>query len=62
MLRLELLDEKLAKDGANWTETDARMFSALSNIARLTLRELGIKTAPEKVASLDEIAARHRGK
>jgi hypothetical protein len=57
LLRLQLLDGKMA--GGNWTDTDARMFSALSNIARLCLRELGVATAPEKLVTLDEIAARH---
>jgi hypothetical protein len=59
MLRLELLDGKMA--GGNWTDTDARMFSALNNIVRLCLRELGVATEPEKLVSLEEIAARHKG-
>jgi hypothetical protein len=60
---LELLDDKMSK--GNWTETDARTFGALSNIARLTPRELSVTEAPEKLISLvarppDEPAASKR--
>ena len=53
MLRLELLDEKVMA-GAS-TDHDARSFSALSNVVRLTARELGLKAAePDKPASLSD--------
>jgi hypothetical protein len=41
MLRLELLDEKMA--AGNWTDHDARTFGGLTNAVRLMLRELGVK-------------------
>jgi hypothetical protein len=44
MLRLELLDAKMA--AGELSAHDARTFSALSNSVRLCLRELGLKTAP----------------
>ncbi len=43
MLRLELLDEKLA--GAVGTDHDERAYNALSNSVRLGLRELGLRPA-----------------
>jgi hypothetical protein len=59
MLALELYDEKLAT-GGEFTAHDARSFSALSNMVRLGLRDLGLKPAPrEKPATLAEIVARH---
>jgi hypothetical protein len=53
MLRLELLDEKMAT--GNWTDHDGRTFGGLTNPVRLMLRELGVKAeaAPEKPPSLD---------
>src|SRR5271165_5272664 len=55
MLRLQLLDEKMA-DGS-WSDHDARTFGGLSNSLRLTLRELGVKAAPvvERAPTLDQI-------
>jgi hypothetical protein len=41
MLRLELLDEKMA--AGHWTDHDARTFGGLTNAVRLMLRELGVK-------------------
>jgi hypothetical protein len=54
MLRLELLDEKMA--AGNWTDHDARTFGGLTNAVRLMLRELGLKAeaAPAKPRSLSE--------
>jgi hypothetical protein len=58
MLRLQLLDEKLSNGGLS--DHDGRIYGALGNSLRLTLRELGMKAAAaEKAASLDEILARH---
>jgi hypothetical protein len=55
VLRLELLDEKVAH--GQWTDHDSRTFGGLSNALRLMLRELGLKpSASEKpLPSLDEI-------
>lgn len=50
MLRLQLLDEKLAE--GSWTDHDARTFGGLNNALRLTLRELGIKAAVAPAPSL----------
>jgi hypothetical protein len=59
MLRLELIDEK-SMGGGTLTDHDARTFSALSNMVRLTARELGIKAAPaEKLPDLGDILAEH---
>jgi hypothetical protein len=61
MLRLELLDAKMAS--GNWTEYDGRVFGALSNHVRLCCRELGMKpSVVDKTPSLADIAARHRVK
>jgi hypothetical protein len=51
MLRLELLDLKMAE--GNWTEQDGRVFGGLNNTVRLCLRELGVKTTvkPPSLAS-----------
>ena len=58
MLRLELLDEKLAK--GIWTDHDARTFGGLSNALRLMLRELGLKgLSKERPPSLDDVLAEH---
>jgi hypothetical protein len=51
MLRLELLDIKMAE--GNWTEQDGRIFGGLNNAVRLCLRELGIKSAADKPLSVD---------
>jgi hypothetical protein len=60
MLRLELLDAKMAS--GNWTDHDARTFGGLNNAIRLALRELGVReTKPKKpIPTIAEIAARHR--
>ena len=54
MLQLEKLDEKIAT-GA-WTDHDARTYGGLGNNLRLTLRELGLKSAeaPKPVSPLAE--------
>jgi hypothetical protein len=58
MLRLELLDEKLAK--GVWADHDARTFGGLSNALRLVLRELGVKgLSKEGPPSLDDVVAEH---
>ena len=43
-LRLELIDERSLS--GTLSDHDARSFSALSNVVRLTARELGLKAAP----------------
>jgi len=43
LLRLELLDERITRGELN--DHDARTFSALSNVVRLTSRELGLQSA-----------------
>ena len=60
MLRLELLDAKMAS--GSWTDHDARTFGGLNNALRLALRELGVReTQPKKpIPTIAEIAARHR--
>ena len=59
MLRLELIDEK-SMGGGTLTDHDARTFSALSNMVRLTARELGLKASPSaKPVSLDDIVNEH---
>jgi hypothetical protein len=56
LLRLELLDERVAR--GEWTDHDARTFSALSNQVRLLTKELGLKQATEKaLPSLTEVLA-----
>jgi hypothetical protein len=57
MLRLELLDEKMAT--GELSAHDARTFSALSNVVRLTARELGVQAAAsvEKPPTLDDYLA-----
>ena len=59
MLRLELIDEKMAA-GGEVSAHDGRTFSALSNQVRLLARELGVKAAPaEKAPGLvDYLASR----
>jgi len=57
LLRLELIDERVMAAGT-LSDHDAKTFSALSNIVRLTARELGVRAAAsEKTPSLDEIVA-----
>ncbi len=60
MLRLELLDERLA--GGTGSDHDERAYNALSNSVRLGLRELNLKSANpvSSAPSLAEIAARYR--
>jgi hypothetical protein len=59
MLRLELLDERVLAGASS--DHDQRVFSALSNVVRLTARELGLKSdATEKPLSLDDILSRHK--
>jgi hypothetical protein len=58
MLRLQLLDEKM--EAGTWTDCDSRTFGGLSNSLRLMLRELGIRAAPAKEPSLEDIIARHQ--
>jgi hypothetical protein len=61
MLRLELHDERLMSGSA--TDHDARVFSALSNMVRLTARELGLNAAAAKAKAapnLVAIVARHK--
>ncbi len=59
MLRLELLDAKMAS--GDWTDHDARTFGGLNNALRLALRELGVReTKPKPIPTIAEIAARHR--
>jgi hypothetical protein len=59
VLRLELLDEKVAK--GNWSDHDSRVFGGLSNALRLMLREIGVKAAPQdKALDLDAIIARNK--
>lgn len=55
-LRLELFDRKLIA-GEGFSEQDSRVYGALHNSLRLMLRELGMKSTPSPVASLDDIAA-----
>ena len=57
-LRLELIDEKSISGPLS--AHDGRTFSALSNVVRLTARELGLKAAPSaKPLSLDDIVSEH---
>jgi hypothetical protein len=49
MLRLELLDEKMAS--GSWTDHDSRTFGGLNNALRLCLRELGVKAVAHKPAN-----------
>jgi hypothetical protein len=59
MLRLELLDAKMAS--GSWTDHDARTFGGLNNALRLALRELGVReTKPKPIPTIAEIAAGYR--
>jgi hypothetical protein len=55
MLRLELLDEKMS--AGTWSDHDGRVYGALNNSLRLYLRELGLKPAEAKPASLKDYVA-----
>lgn len=54
-LRLELFDEKLAAGPI--TDVDSRTYGALHNSFRLMLRDLGIKGAAARPATLAEVLA-----
>jgi len=57
-LRLELIDERSLT--GTLSDHDARSFSALSNVVRLTARELGLRAAPaDKAPDLHTILAEH---
>jgi hypothetical protein len=58
MLRLEQFDERL--DAGTLTEFDSKVFSALNNHIRLSLRELGLKEPPPKPPNLAEYMAKSR--
>jgi hypothetical protein len=56
-LQLDALDEKLS--AGTWTPHDQRTYGGLLNAFRLHMRELGIKSAPERKApSLSDITTR----
>ncbi len=60
LLQLELLDSKMAS--GDWSEHNGKMYSALSNNLRLTLRELGIKAAdPAPKSTVDYITSLAKG-
>lgn len=54
-LRLELFDEKMTAGATS--DHDARIYGALHNSFRLMLRELGLKAATAKPATLADILA-----
>ncbi len=57
-LHLHMLDEKALRAAGVMTEHDSRTYLAWNNSLTRTLRELGLKGAPEKVPSLADIMAR----
>jgi hypothetical protein len=62
MLRLHLLDEKMAS--GSWTDHDGRVFGGLNNSVRLLLREinaLAVKgKAKARALDLGDIVSRHK--
>ena len=56
--RLEEFDQQLSN--GSLTDYDTKVFSALSNHIRLSLRDLGLKARPEKRETLDGYLKRAR--